>query len=129
MTLTQIFEGYPEFLEIIKTRVQTSSLRAVRAVNKGLILLYWQIGKDIIEKQRELGWGAKVIDQLSHDLSTTFPEMKGFSPRNLKYMKRFAEVYPDEQFVQGFPAQLPWWHHMTLLDKIKDEQERQLVHE
>lgn len=86
--------------------------------------LYWHIGRDILARQAEQGWGAKVIDRLAHDLRTTFPDMKGFSPRNLKYMRAFAEAWPDETFVQAVLAQLPWYHHLALLDKLPGPETR-----
>ena len=73
-----------------------------------MILLYWKIGQSILERQRESSWGSKVIDQLAKDLAKALPEMKGFSARNLKYMRTFAEAYPDEAIVQRWVAQLPW---------------------
>lgn len=70
-------------------------------------MLYWQIGNDILERQQQQGWGTKVIDRLAQDLRADFPDMKGFSPRNLKYMRSFAQAWPDAQFVQQLVAQLP----------------------
>jgi predicted nuclease of restriction endonuclease-like (RecB) superfamily len=70
--------------------------------------------------QKEKGWGSKVIDQLSQDLKSAFPDMKGFSTRNLKYMRQFADEYPDIEFVQEVLAQITWYHNLTLLDKIDD---------
>lgn len=83
-------------------------------------MLYWHIGNDILKRQDEQGWGAKVIARLSHDLSHDFPQMKGFSSRNLKYMRGFAVAYPDEAFVQQVAAQIPWFHNCVILDKLKD---------
>jgi predicted nuclease of restriction endonuclease-like (RecB) superfamily len=91
--------------------VQQAQLQAVVAVNKELISLYWQIGRAILTRQKREGWGAKVIDRLSADLHAAFPQMKGFSPRNLKYMRAFAQAYPEEPFVQQVAAQIPWFHH------------------
>ena len=88
------------------------------------MLLYWQIGRDILVRQAEQGWGAKVIDRLAHDLRTAFPTMKGFSPRNLKYMRAFAEAWPDTEFVQAVLAQLPWYHQLALLDKLRSPETR-----
>jgi len=115
---------YQAFLQAIKTRVQQAQLQAVLAVNKELILLYWQIGKDILARQQKEGWGAGVIERLSRDLHTAFPQMKGFSLRNLGYMKVFAATYPDETILQQLVAKLPWGHHIVLLEKVKDEGER-----
>jgi predicted nuclease of restriction endonuclease-like (RecB) superfamily len=89
-----------------------------------LVALYWQIGQEILARQQQQGWGAKVIERLAKDLRKEFPEMKGFSPRNLKYMRAFAEAYPDEQMVQQAAAQIPWFHNCVLLDKVKDPEER-----
>jgi predicted nuclease of restriction endonuclease-like (RecB) superfamily len=88
------------------------------------VLLYWQIGRDILVRQAEQGWGGKVIDRLAHDLRTAFPTMKGFSPRNLKYMRAFAEAWPDTEFVQAVLAQLPWYHQLALLDKLRSPETR-----
>jgi len=88
------------------------------------VMLYWQLGRDILARQAEQGWGAKVIERLAHDLRAAFPEMKGFSPRNLMYMRAFAQAWPDEEFVQQAAAQLPWGHHLVLLDRLNAPQER-----
>jgi len=117
-------EGYDEFLRGLKERIRTAQVRAALAVNRELVLLYWRIGQDILERQRQSGWGSKVIDRLAADLRSAFPEMSGFSPRNLKYMRAFAEAWPDEDFVQQVAAQLPWFHNCTILDKLKNLAER-----
>jgi len=95
-------------------------VRAAVAVNSELVLLYWGIGRDILQRQQEQGWGAKIIDQRAADLLQEFPEMSGFSVRNLKYMRAFAEVWPDEPIVQQVAAQIPWFHNCILTDKVKD---------
>src|SRR6266702_6753010 len=124
MTNELIPSDYQAFLQSIKTRVQQAQLKALVAVNRELILLYWQIGRGILERQEQQGWGTGVINQLSRDLHAAFPEMKGFSPRNLGYMKVFAKTYPDEAFLQQVAAKIPWFHHCVLLDKVKNDQER-----
>ena len=113
-------EDYHDFLRELKERILQAQVRAVLSVNRELVLLYWQIGRDILNRQQQQGWGAKIIDNLAADLRKTFPEMKGFSPRNLKYMRSFAETYPDEQFVQQVVAQIPWGHNLRILDAVKD---------
>ena len=123
-TLMEPPGGYADWLADLKTRIHTAQQRATLAVNRELVLLYWQIGHDILERQTRQGWGAKVIDRLGHDLRTAFPEMKGFSPRNLKYMRAFAEAWPDTEFVQAVLAQLPWYHQLALLDKLRLADER-----
>jgi predicted nuclease of restriction endonuclease-like (RecB) superfamily len=117
-------EGYADWLAELKGRIHCAQQRATLAVNRELITLYWQIGRDILERQARQGWGAKVIDRLSHDLRTAFPEMQGFSPRNLKYMRAFAEAWPDAEFVQAVLAQLPWYHHLALLEKLASPEDR-----
>ena len=89
-----------QFLADLKSRIQAVQLRASLAVNRQLVWLYWQIGRDILDRQQREYWGAKVIDRLAADLKRAFPDMKGLSPRNLKYMRRFAEVWAEEHFVQ-----------------------------
>lgn len=115
---------YAPWLATLKTRIHAAQQRASLAVNRELVSLYWQIGRDILERQRNEGWGAKIIERLAQDLRSAFPNIKGFSPRNLKYMRAFAEAWPDEPFVQAVLAQLPWYHHIALLDKLKTTEER-----
>lgn len=110
--------GYADWLTELKGRIHNAQQRAALAVNRELVGLYWHIGRDILARQAEQGWGAKVIDRLAHDLRAAFPEMRGFSPRNLKYMRAFAEAWPDESIVQAVLAQLPWYHQLALLDKL-----------
>ncbi|HQC98826.1 MAG TPA: PDDEXK nuclease domain-containing protein [Aquabacterium sp.] len=117
-------EGYADWLAELKGRIHTAQQRAALAVNRELVGLYWQIGRDILARQAAQGWGSKVIDRLAHDLRTAFPDMAGFSPRNLKYMRAFAEAWPDGQFVQEVLAQLPWYHQLALLDKLPGPQTR-----
>jgi predicted nuclease of restriction endonuclease-like (RecB) superfamily len=117
-------EDYHDFLRELKGRILQAQVRAVLSVNRELVLLYWQIGGDILDRQQQQGWGAKVIDNLATDLRKAFPEMKGFSSRNLKYMRSFAEAYPDEQFVQEVLAQITWYHNIALMEKLKSLEER-----
>ncbi|MFZ2754778.1 MAG: PDDEXK nuclease domain-containing protein [Lysobacteraceae bacterium] len=122
--LTPPPEGYADWLAELKGRIHSAQQRAALAVNRELVLLYWQIGRDILARQAEQGWGAKVIERLAHDLRQAFPDMKGFSPRNLKYMRAFAEGWPDADFVQAVLAQLPWYHQLALLDKLDSPDSR-----
>lgn len=122
--LTAPPEGYIDWLADLKTRIHTAQQRAALAVNRELVLLYWQIGKDILARQAAQGWGAKVIERLSQDLRSAFPEMKGFSRANLMYMRAFAAAWPDEQIVQQAVGQLPWGHNLVLLSQLKDPAQR-----
>lgn len=122
--LTEPPEGYGDWLAELKNRIHAAQQRATLAVNRELIMLYWQIGNDILARQNAQGWGAKVIERLAHDLTTAFPDMKGFSSRNLKYMRAFAEAWADEQIVQQAVAQLPWGHNLVLITKLKKREER-----
>lgn len=124
VSLTPPPEGYADWLTDLKGRIHTAQQRAALAINRELVLLYWQIGRDILTRQAEQGWGAKVIERLAHDLRSAFPDMKGFSPRNLKYMRAFAEAWPDATFVQEVLAQLPWYHQLALLDKLPGPETR-----
>jgi len=117
--------GYVNLLGEIKRRIQTERLRTVMAANASMVLLYWDIGQLILERQEEEGWGAKVIDRLSSDLRGAFPDMQGLSPRNLKYMRAFATAWPDLGFVQRVVAQIPWRSNIALLDKLDDSAVRQ----
>ncbi|HKC65412.1 MAG TPA: PDDEXK nuclease domain-containing protein [Pyrinomonadaceae bacterium] len=123
--LAQPAEGYDDFLRDLKERIQAAQVKAALAVNSEMVLLYWRVGRDIIAEQQGRGWGAKVIDRLAADLRLAFPEMKGFSPRNLKYMRALAEAYPDEEFVQQLVAQIPWGHNLRILDAVSDSAERE----
>lgn len=116
---------YSEFLADLKQRIRTARLKVALAVNSEMVLLYWSIGRDILERQRAEGWGAKVIERLAADLRRAFPEMTGISARNLKYMRAFAEAWPDREFVQQVVAQLPWGHNTLLLDAVKPQSERE----
>jgi predicted nuclease of restriction endonuclease-like (RecB) superfamily len=113
-------EGYSDFIKGIKERILKKRLETVIEANSALILLYWEIGNSILRRQINEGWGAKVIDRMSYDLKTEFPDMGGFSPRNLKYMRKFAEAWPDVELVQRTVALIPWRSNITLLDKLTD---------
>lgn len=145
---------YTEILQQLKDSIRKAQVKAVVSANVHLLSAYWEIGKAIIEQQEEEGWGSKIIDRLAVDLRSEFSEMRGFSSRNLKYMRAFAEAYPDFAImqvppaqievsekqsiaiVQGMPAQLKatiqyndfaklsWYHHTTLLDKLRDTETR-----
>ncbi|WP_346293760.1 PDDEXK nuclease domain-containing protein [Sphaerothrix gracilis] len=117
-------DGYELFLAQLKGRIRTAQVKAALAVNRELVLLYWQIGREILTRQQAQGWGSKIIDRLSQDLKQEFPNIKGFSPRNLKYMRAFAEAYPNEEIVQRAAAQIPWFHNCVLLDKLKEPEQR-----
>ena len=124
ISLIQAPEGYSDWLSELKVKIHNAQQRATLAVNHELILLYWQIGRDILNRQAEQGWGAKVIERLAHDLRNLFPNMKGFSSRNLKYMRSFADTWTDLEFVQQAVAQLPWGHNLVLLDKLDTQEAR-----
>ena len=117
-------EEYNDFLRELKERIRSAKVRVALSINRELVLLYWQIGQDILNRQQQQGWGAKVIDLLSADLRKAFPEMKGFSARNLKYMRSFAEAYPDWQLVQEVLALITWYHNIALIEKVKAPEER-----
>jgi len=113
-------KNYIALLDGLKKHIRSAQIKAVLAVNRELILLYWQIGQEILERQQQQGWGSKVIERLAKDLKKEFPDMQGFSSRNLKYMRSFAEAWPDEQIVQQLVAQIPWGHNVRLLEQVKD---------
>lgn len=124
MTQPLVPEGYEEFLADLKQRIRTAQVRAALSVNRELVLLYWGVGRSILARQADEGWGTRVIDRLAADLRRSFPEMKGFSPRNLKYMRAFASAWPEEAVVQQAAAQIPWFHNCVLLDKLSAPEER-----
>jgi predicted nuclease of restriction endonuclease-like (RecB) superfamily len=116
--------GYAEWLVDLKARIHTAQQRAALAVNQELVLLYWQLGREILARQAQQGWGAKVIERLAHDLRTAFPDMKGFSRANLMYVRAFADAWPDEATVQQLVGRLPWGHNLVLLTRLKDSAQR-----
>jgi predicted nuclease of restriction endonuclease-like (RecB) superfamily len=115
---------YEAFLSGLKDRIRSAQVRAALAVNQELVMLYWQIGTEILQRQEKEGWGRKVVEQLAKDLKSEFPDVKGLSRTNLLYMRAFAEAYPDQQFVQQLVGQIPWGHNVRLLDKVKNADER-----
>lgn len=110
---------YQAWLVDLKTRIHVAQQRATLTVNRELITLYWELGRDILNRQSTQGWGAKVIERLSRDLRTAFPEMKGFSRANLLYMRAFAEAWPDFAIVQQAVGLLPWGHNILLITRLK----------
>jgi predicted nuclease of restriction endonuclease-like (RecB) superfamily len=117
---TQLPADYPEFLAEVKARIAAARTRAVLAVNSELIKLYWEIGHEILDRERREGWGAKVIDRLAADLRREFPEMTGLSRSNLHYMRQMAAAWPEDEVVPQPVGQLPWGHIRCLLDKLDD---------
>lgn len=158
-------QDYQQWRTEIVSLIEQSKLQAVLNVNRELLALYWKIGNDILKKQEQLGWGAQVINQLSKDLNKIFPDDRGYSERNLRNMKRFAEAYPnfpfvqvpcstlsqtdfwqvalaesetsairqvplakleekDEKFVNVLLTQITWYHHISLISKVKTLEER-----
>ncbi len=116
---------YAKDFASLKQRIERARLRVVMTANSAMVLLYWDIGKAIHERQSREGWGANVINRLSLDLRGAFPELKGFSPRNLGYMRAFAEAWPDRAMLQQLAAKLPWYHHCMLLERVPDVAQRQ----
>lgn len=116
--------GYSAVLNDLKSRIERERVRVYSSANAAMVLLYLDIGRVIRLRQENEGWGAKVVDRLSADLRGAFPDMKELSPRNLKYMRAFAEAWPDRAIVQEVLAQIPWYHHVALLEKLNDPEER-----
>ena len=117
-------KDYAVFLREIKSRIQSAKVRAVQAVNRELIGLYREIGRMITERQEQLGWGKSVVERLSKDIQTSFPDIKGFSQRNLWNMKRFFEEYRDDEFLQQHVAEIPWGHNLLIINKITGAEAR-----
>ena len=149
---TLLPNGYTQWRKDIEQLIDTAKLHTALNVNVGTLTLYWNIGKSILQKQEQEGWGKQVIEQLSKDLISRYPDDRGYSVRNLRYMKRFASAYPDfpilqvplaelkelpilqatlaelenegKEFVQVPLAQISWYPHISLLPKVKDDAER-----
>ena len=122
--LSEMSDAYLKFIEEVKSEIQKQRISVVLNANSSMICLYWNIGRAILKKQEEEGWGTKIIDRMAKDLKDAFPEMSGFSPRNIKYMRKFAESWPDFEIVQRVVAQIPWRTNISLMDKLKDEESR-----
>lgn len=122
---TIIPADYAPWLVSLKSRIATSQQRAVLAVNQELVRLYHHIDTEILERQTRQGWGAKVIERLASDLREAFPEMKGFSSSNLKYMRFFAQQCPGGLIGQQAADQLPWFHLVMLLTKVSAADQRE----
>jgi predicted nuclease of restriction endonuclease-like (RecB) superfamily len=120
--------GYAEWLAEVKTRISEARRRAVVAANLELVRIYWELGRDILARQENLGWGAKVIEKLAHDLRIAFPEMRGFSRANLMYMRAFAEAWPDAEIVQQLVGQLSWGRTSSWEAQERDVEQALVTH-
>lgn len=119
-----MLSGYSEWLVSLKSQIRAAQQRAALAVNHELVQLYWRIGADISSRYRQQGWGSSIIQRLSNDLKREFPDMKGFSVTNLKYMRMLAESWSAEEIGQAPLDQLTWYHLLTLQTKLTTKQER-----
>ena len=124
-TISALPEGYADWLTQLKVDIAQARQRAALAVNAELVQLYHRIGAEIRQRQQVNAWGAKVIERLARALSDAFPDIRGFSSRNLKYMAFFAQHCPNGLFGQQPAAQLPWFHVVTLLTKLASPAERE----
>lgn len=113
-----------QWLSDLQSNITKARLKVVLSSNATMVLLYWDIGRRILDKQENQGWGAKIIDRLSFDLNKAFAEIHGFSPRNLKYMRAFAGAWPQSEIVQEVLAQLSWYHNIALLEKLDTVNDR-----
>jgi predicted nuclease of restriction endonuclease-like (RecB) superfamily len=116
--------SYQNLLQEVKQTIRDAQIKAMIIVNHQLLILYWQIGNMILERQQQHGWGNKVITQLSKDLKVAFPDMKGYSERNLGYMKKFAAEYSEAAILQVPLAKISWYQNITLIEKISDRTTR-----
>lgn len=117
-------DDYRRLVQDLKERVSQAQLAALRAANQELVRLYLDIGRTIVEKQEQFGWGEGVVEQLARDLQVEFPGVRGFSRRNVFYMRRFYLAYRADQKVQTVSAQIPWSHNTLVLDRCKAPEER-----
>ena len=123
--LSEMDAPYFELRDLIITKIKETRLRFIVQANNEMIALYWNIGNEILQRQKSDGWGAGVIDRLSADLKEEFPEMDGYSPRNLGNMKRFASTWSDPQILQHAVAKLQWRSIIMLLTKLDDNPTRE----
>lgn len=124
-TVLNLNQNYRLFLSDIKNRLRASQMHAALSVNKELIKFYWELGSEIIKCQKQYQWGEKFLEQLSHDLRQSNPEMQGFSVRNLQRMKQFSLIYPDQTITTQPVSQLPWGHIIRLMQAVKDPIKRE----
>jgi hypothetical protein len=115
--------GYRELIERIQQRVRESQARAVRTLNAELVMLYWSIGRDILVAQAASGWGDDVVGRIAEDLRATTGGARGFSRRNVFYMRRFAQIWAEADLVQPLAAQIGWSHHLVLMDTCSDRRD------
>jgi predicted nuclease of restriction endonuclease-like (RecB) superfamily len=113
-------DNYAVFFEELKNCIHKARVQVALSANRELILLYWDIGKRILEQQTHEGWGSKVIERLVYDLQCEFPDIRGFSRRNLLFMRAFAEAYADQEIVKQLVSQIPWGHIVRLIQTVKD---------
>ena len=118
-------DDYIGFLKTVKSEILSARIRAAKTVNRELISLYWKIGEMIVEKQRELGWGKSVVEQLSTDIFKEFDGISGFSPQNLWNMRQFYTEYQNSPKLQQLVGEIPWGHNILIINKIKDEGARE----
>ena len=116
---------YTRVLESLKQRVTQAQYEALKAVNRELIALYWDIGRIIVEKQAQFGWGERIVERLAKDLQVEFEGVAGFSVRNLRYMKSFYLTYRDKPKLQPMVAEIGWTHNIIILDKCEADLERE----
>lgn len=117
-------DWYPKLPDSVTSHVESGHFRVASAANWELILTYWTIGRDLLDRESTEGWGTKVVTRLSTDLRERFPDVRGFSPQNLRYMKSFATAWPDLAMLQTASATLSWSHHTLLLDGTTDSETR-----
>ena len=115
---------YKETLKLIKQKIELAQQQAIISVNTNLLNLYWEVGNIILGKKEVQGWGTKVIDNLSKDITTAFPGIKGFSSRNLDYMTKFALTYRNYYDIKGELSKVSWSHNIILMSKLQNEDER-----
>ncbi|TFD79204.1 DUF1016 N-terminal domain-containing protein [Cryobacterium fucosi] len=115
-------DWYPSLLASVTHEVSRGQRRAISGANREVVEAYWNIGNQLVAREKLAGWGAKVVTRLAADLREKYPTLRGFSPRNLRYMKRFAEVWPE--MLQQPVATLPWGHNIILIEKLRSNDEQ-----
>ena len=134
--ISSVPADYPSFIEELKIRIRAAQIKAVLSVNRELIMLYWSIGRDVFNKQKNDGWGSKIVDRLASDLHREFPDMEGFSRTNIYRMRAFYQAYPEGSPIVPQPVgqiespvpepvlNIPWGHNGIIIEKIKDPEQR-----
>ena len=125
MSKEKLSKSYTDFLQEIKSRIRSAQYEALKAVNKELVNLYWDIGKMIAEKQKQYGWGDNIVEKIAEDLQKEFPGVAGYSKDNLWRMRKFYLYFKDNEKLAPLVQEISWSKIITIMERCKDDLERE----